>query len=131
MLTYQEFYAAVTLPRWAPPGWVFGVAWGIIYPLLAIATVWVLYRTVTHRMPVRVVLVLAVNWAANLAFTPIQLGLTPLWPASIDILLVLGTLAYLKVWAWRRDRLLFWLLVPYALWATFATVLQLTITFTN
>lgn len=131
MLTYQEFYSSVILPSWAPPAWLFGVAWGIIYPLFAVATVYVLYRAVTRQAPAHVAIVLAINWAANLLFTPIQLGLTSLWPASLDILVVLGTLAYLERWAWKHSRLVFWLLLPYLVWGVFATVLQLTITFTN
>ena len=131
MLTYQEFYAGIHLPVWAPPAWVFGVAWSIIYPLFAIATVYTLYLTVKRRIPAWMVIVLAINWAANLAFTPIQLGLRALWPASVDILIVLGTLGYFQIHAWRHARIVFWLLVPYLVWGAFATVLQLTIMGTN
>ncbi|HUO75623.1 MAG TPA: TspO/MBR family protein [Candidatus Paceibacterota bacterium] len=131
MLSYQEFYAGLTLPNWAPPAWVFGVAWSIIYPLFIAATVYAVYLVTKKRMPNAVLWALGINWVANLLFTPIQLGLRPLWPASLDILLVLGSLAFIQWRVWRKSEVVFWLLVPYLLWGTFATALQLTITATN
>jgi len=131
MRTYAEFYRSIDLPSWAPPEWLFGVAWGIIYPLFIVATAYTAYAVWKQRAPVALVWALALNWAANLLFTPIQLGLQPLWPASVDILVVLGSLVYFQRRAWRALRPAFWLLVPYLLWGLFATALQLTITFTN
>lgn len=131
MLSYQEFYAGLTLPNWAPPAWVFGVAWSIIYPLFIAATVYAVYLVTKKRMPNAVLWALGINWVANLLFTPIQLGLRPLWPASLDILVVLGSLAFIQWRVWRKSKIIFWLLVPYLLWGTFATALQLTITATN
>jgi len=131
MLSYQEFYAGLTLPNWAPPAWVFGVAWSIIYPLFIAATVYAVYLVTKKRMPNAVLWALGINWVVNLLFTPIQLGLRPLWPASLDILVVLGSLAFIQWRVWRKSKIIFWLLVPYLLWGTFATALQLTITATN
>ena len=71
------------------------------------------------------------NLAANFLFTPVQLGLKALWPASLDILVVLGTLLFLEYKVIRYSKLVFYLLLPYILWGAFATILQLLITFMN
>ncbi len=131
MQTYAEFYSSVQLPWFAPPAWVFGLAWGIIYPLMAVAGVYLVYLTLKKRLPAYLVVLFALNLAANLLFTPIQLGLTALWPASVDIVIILVTLAALEYKVWRHSKLIFWLLVPYLAWGTFATILQLTISATN
>lgn len=131
MTTYPEFYARLVLPPWAPPAWLFGVAWAVIYPLFGIATVYTVYLAYRGRASWGLVWLLASNWAANLLFTPVQLGLEPLWPASVVILVVLGTLAAFQRRAWRECRPAFWLLLPYLAWGLYATALQLTITFTN
>jgi len=131
MRTYQDFYQSIVRPDWAPPPWLFGVAWGIIYPLFAVTTLLTLLRASKGRVPWSMVWLLVANWVANLLFTPIQLGLEPLWPASVCILVVLATLVAFEWKAWRYYRLAFWLMVPYLAWGLFATVLQLTITFTN
>ena len=130
-MTYEEFYSSIVLPAWAPPQWLFGVAWSIIYPLFIAASVYFAYLVIKKRAPGTLLWVLLANWAANLAFTPVQLRLEPLWPASLVILAVLGTLAYVQWHVRRHSPLIFWLLVPYLAWGTFATALQLTITFTN
>lgn len=131
MRTYLEFYQSVVLPGWAPPSWLFGVAWSIIYPLFIIATGYLVYLVRQQRAPSVILWVLLANWVANLLFTPIQLGLRPLWPASIDILVVLGTLAYVEYRVRDYSPLIFWLLVPYLAWGLFATALQLTIMVRN
>ncbi len=131
MRTYQEFYAGIIKPSFAPPDWVFGVAWGIIYPLIIIAGIYLLYLTVKKRVPPYLIILFALNIVANLLFTPLQLGYTAFWPASLDILAVLITLAVLEVKVFKFSKLIFWLLVPYLLWGSFATVLQLTIATTN
>lgn len=131
MKTYPEFYQSIDKPFFAPPDWVFGVAWGIIYPLIAIAFVYLAYLTWKKKVPVTLIVVFAINLIANFLFTPIQLGLDALWPASVDILVVLGTLLYLEWKLLKYSKTLFVLLLPYLLWGAFATVLQLTITFIN
>jgi len=131
MRTYQEFYRSIHLPVWAPPQWLFGVAWGIIYPLFIVTTILTVWRAARGTVPWMMVWLLAVNWAANLLFTPIQLGLKPYWPASLDILVVLTTLAAFQYLAWQQFRPAFWMMLPYLAWGAFATVLQLTITATN
>ncbi|HTP56890.1 MAG TPA: TspO/MBR family protein [Candidatus Paceibacterota bacterium] len=129
MLTYQQFYSAVNLPAWAPPSWWFGVAWSIIYPLFIAATIVAVHLWMKKRMPSAVLWALGINWIANLLFTPIELGLKPLWPASVDIVIVLASLIYVVGRAWRVSKPVVWLLVPYLVWGVFATALQLTIAF--
>jgi translocator protein len=131
MQIYQEFYQSIQKPFFAPPDWVFGLAWGIIYPLIAVAFIYLVYLTSKKRVPTYLIWIFIVNLIANLLFTPIQLGLTALWPATIDILIILGTLVFLEWKIWRHSKTIFFLLLPYLLWGAFATILQLTITFTN
>ena len=132
MRTYQEFYSNIKKPFFAPPDWLFGVAWGIIYPLIAIAFAYTLYLVFKKKsLPISLLWVFVVNLIANFLFTPIQLGLTALWPASLDILVVLVTLAYMEYKFFKLSKLIFYLLLPYLLWGAFATILQLTIMFTN
>lgn len=131
MQTYAEFYNKIQKPFFAPPEWMFGLAWGIIYPLIAVALVYLIYLVLKKRAPNYLLGVFALNLIANFAFTPIQLGLTALWPATIDILIVLGTLAFFEFKIWRYSKLIFFLLLPYLLWVTFAIILQIAIVFIN
>jgi len=76
----------------------------------------------------------ALNLIFNFAFTPLQFGLKNNLLAAIDILLVLGTLIWALYAIWHASPEIRWVVyvnIPYLLWVTFATCLQLTITYLN
>jgi len=128
---YGTYYQSITKPFFAPPEWVFGLAWGIIYPLIAIAFAYFIFLVFKKRAPTSLIWLFAVNMLANLAFTPIQLGLGDTLLATFDILVVLGTLALFEYKIYRYSKIVFTLLLPYLLWGTFATVLQIAIVAIN
>jgi translocator protein len=128
---YQDWYALLAKPFFAPPPWLFGVAWGIIYPLIIIALLYALYLYFKKRISLGFIGVFALNLALNLTFTPTLIVTQNNALISLHILLVLLTLLWLISLAWKRSKLVFWLLIPYVLWGTFATILQLTITVLN
>lgn len=131
-MDYQTYYAAIDKPFFAPEPWVFGLAWGTIYPLIALAFVYLVYFTFwKRRLPTSVLVLFAVNIAANVAFTPLQLNYPGQIYATLDILLVLGTLVALEYILWHRQKIVFLLLLPYLLWGAFATILQVTIYILN
>ncbi len=72
-----------------------------------------------------------VNIVANLLFTPLQLNYADAIYATLDIVVVLGTLLYLQFEFYKQNKIIFFLLLPYLLWGAFATVLQITIYFMN
>ena len=131
MNNYSEYYQALIKPSFAPPEWVFGLAWGIIYPLMAIAFVYIAYLIHKGVLSKKVMWVYIINIIFNLLFTPIQFGLQNNVLSMIDILIVVGTLFYLQTILCKKSKLAFILLLPYLLWGTFATILQVTITYLN
>lgn len=127
MRTYQEFYATIEKPFFAPPTWLFGPVWSVLYILIGIAFVLTIINVFKKKLPVSVLIVFILNLICNAAFTPLQLGFEAFWPASLCILAVLGTIIALEVMTWKKARIISWLLLPYLLWVSFATILQLSI----
>ena len=78
-----------------------------------------------------IVLPFILNLIFNFAFTPLQFGLKNNLLAAIDILLALGTLIWAMVAIYPHARWITYIQIPYLLWVSFATVLQLTITYLN
>lgn len=133
MDTYNWYLQLIT-PSWAPPSWLFGPVWTVLYIIIAISFSMVFYRTFTKQIPRITALPFALNLVFNLAFTPIQFGLRNNLLAAADILLVFGTLVWALVVLWRVSSDLRWVVyanVPYLFWVLFATILQLTITYLN
>ncbi len=127
-------YAQFIKPWWSPPAWLFGPVWGVLYTIIAVTFGTVFYKAFTGALPWMVALPFALNLFFNFIFTPIQFGLKNNILASIDILLVVGTLAWALYILWYAAPELRWIVyanIPYLLWGTFATCLQLTVTYLN
>jgi translocator protein len=128
------WYSQLIRPPWAPPSWLFGPVWMVLYVIIAISFGTVFYKAFTRKLTWIVMFPFALNLIFNFAFTPLQFGLKNNLFATIDILLVLGTLIWALHAAWTASSELRWVVyanIPYLLWVSFATVLQLTITYLN
>ena len=125
------WYAQLSKPFFAPPAWVFGPVWTVLYIIIAISFGFVLVQCIKKRLPFLVLLPFGLNLIFNLAYTPVQFGLRNLTLASVDILLVMTTLVWALLAIWPRVRWVAWVNIPYLLWVAFATLLQLSVTWLN
>ncbi len=126
-----NWYSTLIRPTWAPPSWLFGPAWTFLYTLIAISFTRVFVMFFQKQIPFMVALPFILNLLFNFIFTPIQFGLKNNLLAAIDILLVLGTLIWAMTAIFPYSRWITYINIPYVLWVSFATVLQLTITYLN
>jgi len=117
------FYAQLVRPEWAPPSWVFGPAWTVLYVLMGIAA-WLVWRVEGYRAA-----------RGALALFLVQLALNALWSwlffgwhrgalAFVDILLLWVLIVATLIAFWRVRRLAGVLLLPYLLWVSFASALN-------
>lgn len=126
-----SWYAQLAKPFFAPPVSLFGPVWTVLYIIIAISFGYVLLQYFKRRLPFGVMLPFILNLLFNAAYTSIQFGLKNNVLASVDILIVLGTLLWALAIIWRRARWVAYVNIPYLLWVAFATVLQLSITWLN
>ena len=130
MKTYES-YAELLKPSFAPPAWIFGPVWSVLYLVIVGSFGYVGYLFYLKRIPFLVLLPFLLNIFFNLIFTPILFGLKNLPLASVDILLVLATLAWAMYSIFPYARWVAYVNIPYLLWVIFATILQLSITWMN
>jgi tryptophan-rich sensory protein len=137
MNTYN-WYQTLIKPSWAPPSWLFGPVWSVLYAIIAVTFGTVIYKAFTGNLPAGkaglpwiVALPFVLNLVFNFAFTPLQFGMKNNLLASIDIVFVLGTLIWAFVAVWPHLCWVVYANIPYLLWVSFATILQLTITYLN
>jgi tryptophan-rich sensory protein len=141
--TSYAWYQELAKPSWAPPSWLFGPVWSVLYILIAISFGTVFYKAFTKEIPWIVALPFVLNLLFNAAFTPIQFGLRNNPLAFADALLILATLLWglYALYSFGLTRHIetgassyAWIIyvnIPYLLWVTFASVLQGTITYLN
>lgn len=127
----NNWYQSIVKPSWAPPEWVFGQVWTVLYLVILFSFAVVFIRALSKDLPWLVALPFGLNLLFNFAFTPIQFGLKSNLLASIDILLVVVTLIWALIAIWPHLRWVALVNAPYLLWGVFATSLQFSITYLN
>lgn len=120
----RAWYPFLNKPAWNPPNWLFAPVWTALYVIMGIA-IWRAWRTGPAARPLLrgyfVQLVLNALWSV------LFFGLkSPGW-ALVDIGALWLLLAWLQAGLWRTDRAAGVLWVPYLLWVSFASALNLAI----
>jgi tryptophan-rich sensory protein len=130
-MDWITWYNSLDKPSWTPAPSTIGTIWSILYPIIFLTFLFVMVQCTRGKMPWLVALPFVLNLAANLIFTPIQFGLRSLTGAAIDIVIVWATIVWMMVAIWRYYPIVSLAQVPYLVWVSIASVLQLTITFWN
>ena len=126
-----NWYQQLAKPAWAPPAWLFGPVWTVLYAIIAVTFGYVGYLFLKKQIPFIVVIPFVLNLVFNLSFTPIQFGLKNNYLAALDIVLILATLIWALISIYPHARWVAYANIPYLLWVSFATILQITVTFMN
>ena len=119
----KSFYSQLVQPPLAPPPWLFGPVWTVLYAMMAIAA-WLVWRSGGFRA----------NRIALSLFL-VQLALNVLWSwfffawhrgalAFADIVLLWVLIVATLISFWRVRPLAGILLIPYLLWVSFASFLN-------
>jgi translocator protein len=117
------WYETLNKPAWNPPSWIFGPVWTMLYLMMAVAA-WLAWKKAQGR---RVLLPYYIQLALNAAWTPVFFGLKqPGWALVVIILLWLAIAWTIFIFR-SASRAAAWLLAPYLLWVSFATVLNFTL----
>ncbi|HEU5108118.1 MAG TPA: TspO/MBR family protein [Micromonosporaceae bacterium] len=120
-------YASLERPVWAPPSWLFGPVWTILYAMIAVSG-WLVWRRVGVGAPL---LPYAVQLLLNAAWTPIFFGAGAYGWALVDIAALWWAIAATVVAFRPVSRPAALLLVPYWLWVSYATALNASIWWLN
>jgi len=127
----QKQYREYVKPSWAPPAWLFGPVWTILYFVIAISFGYVGYFFFVGAIPGVVALPFLLNLIANVAYTPIQFRLRNIKLATVDVLFILVTLIWAIVVIHPYASWISIVNIPYLAWVCFASGLQITVMFLN
>ncbi|HYJ57291.1 MAG TPA: TspO/MBR family protein [Mycobacterium sp.] len=119
----SDDYQRLEQPGWAPPSWVFGPAWTLLYALMAVAA-WLVWRTGPSPETRRALTFYGIQLVLNAAWTPLFFGLGWRGVAFAELSMLVVMLVATVVLFWRRRPVAGVLLVPYLGWSTFALCLN-------
>lgn len=124
------WYQTIQKPSWNPPSWVFGPVWTTLYVLMGIAMylIWTQPRTEQRQ---RALYLNAAQLILNFFWSLIFFNLHAIGWALIEII-ILWVVIVQTMFAYDRVyKPAAWLLLPYIVWVTFATILNGTIWWLN
>lgn len=132
------WYTTLNKPSFSPPNWVFGPAWILLYILMGISVylVWNKYSQTPNENSKKKYL------RTSLQFFWIHLFFNAIWSliffglqnpalAFINIMIIWLMIIILIKRFWKINKWSSYLLIPYLLWVSFASVLNLSIWFLN
>ena len=122
----KDWYPTLHKPSFNPPNWLFGPVWTVLYAMMGVAASRVWCKAWGNRAR-RPLALFALQLALNLGWSVTFFGLHAIGAAVVVIVAleaaILGTMLAFR----RIDGVAAALLVPYALWVAFATLLNVTI----
>jgi translocator protein len=120
-----EYYSRLEKPSWAPPGWLFGPVWTVLYALMGIAA-WLVAGKggLASRTPL---LLWGAQLGLNATWTPVFFGLRAPGLALVNIVLLWLALVATVTAFFSRRPVAGVLLIPYLIWVSFATALNFAI----
>ncbi len=126
----NPWYQSLTLPAIQPPGPLFGIAWAILYTLIAVAFAMVWGTRNARGKPLAITL-FGIGLLINLAWSPVFFRLHMI-SLALAIIVTMLVVALATTFAFARvNRLAAWLMVPYLAWLCFATGLNTSILMLN
>lgn len=125
------WYVLLKKPWFNPPNWVFGPVWTVLYILMAVA-LYRVWRKGFKKREVKVALALFLaNLILNASWSVTFFGLKDIF-LSLDVIALLLIIIFVLIKKFSSiDKLAGKLLIPYAAWVSFATLLNFSIWLLN
>jgi tryptophan-rich sensory protein len=133
LFTFSEittWYATLNKPFFSPPNFVFGPVWTTLYALIGISIVLVLEKA-SKKKKKMIIALFVLQLVLNFLWSVVFFGGHEVLLAFLVILALWGSIAGLIIMFKRISVPAAFLLVPYLLWVSFATLLNLAIVLLN
>ena len=121
------WYAGLAKPPFNPPNWVFAPVWTILYAMMGLSA-YLVYEKGAKRKEVRKALaVFAVQLVLNALWSIVFFGAHMIFGAAVVIVLLWVLILESIVLFSRISKTAAYLLIPYILWVSFATILNISL----
>jgi benzodiazapine receptor len=125
------WYSTLNKPSFNPPNWLFGPVWTILYIMIAVAAYLVWQRRNHSELYKTSRFVYIIQLVLNFAWSAVFFGLHQVLGALVVIALLWVSIVACIYYFGKFSKVAAWLLVPYLLWVSFASVLNLYIYLLN
>jgi len=118
------WYDSINKPSFTPPNWLFGPVWIALFTLMGIALYLVLEKGWKKKKVKKAVTIFGIQFFFNVLWSVLFFGLRQPFYALIEILALWVTIALTIITFYRIDKRAGWILLPYIIWVSIATLLN-------
>ena len=127
-LTFKEpWYSELILPNFNPPSWVFPPVWSSLYLMMSLA-IWKIWINYFDN---KILKIYFVHIIFNSTWTVVFFGFHQIGYALINLLIILFFIVVLMKKYFEKDKISFYLMIPYLIWSCYAFVLNIAILVLN
>ena len=120
-LTFKEpWYSEIILPSFNPPSWVFPPVWASLYLMMSLA-IWKIWINYFDN---KILKIYFVHIIFNSTWTVVFFGFHQIGYALINLLIILFFIVVLMKKYFEKDKISFYLMIPYLIWSSYAFVLN-------
>ena len=125
--TSSSWFLDLEKPIIYPPGYLFGLVWSALYLMMGVSLYLVIEKT-KEKLPY---ILFGSQLVLNFFWTLIFFGLKNIVLAIIEIIALWGLILWTIIIFRKYSKPAAYLLIPYILWVTFATILTISIFLLN
>tara|TARA_B100000767_G_scaffold63128_1_gene59225 strand:+ start:52 stop:513 length:462 start_codon:yes stop_codon:yes gene_type:complete len=126
--TFKEpWYSEIILPSFNPPSWVFAPVWSTLYLFMAIA----IWKVWINSFDVKILKIYFLHLLFNSIWSIIFFGFHLIGLALVNLIIILVFIIYLTREYFKRDKISFYLMIPYLSWSSYALILNISIFLLN
>jgi benzodiazapine receptor len=123
----EPWYSEIILPSFNPPSKVFAPVWTILYILMSVA-IWRIWMKFSDR---KVLNIYFYHLLFNATWSVVFFGLHQIELALINLIIILIFIITLMKIYLKKDKLSFFIMIPYLLWTFYAFILNTAIVILN
>jgi len=123
----EPWYSQIILPSFNPPSWVFAPVWTTLYIMMSIA-IWKIW---TNSFDSKLLKLYFIHLFFNGTWSIIFFGFHQIGLALINLVIIIIFIIMLMKKYLIRNKLSFYLMIPYFLWSSYALVLNSSIFLLN
>ena len=126
--TFKEpWYSEIILPSFNPPSWVFAPVWTTLYLMMSIA-IWKIWK---NSFDTRILKIYFIHLFFNSTWSIVFFGFHLIGLALVNLIIILIFFIFFMKEYLIRDKISFYLMIPYLAWSSYALILNSSIFLLN
>ena len=121
-----SWYRNINKPGFNPPNWIFGPVWTLLFILMGIS-LYLVYTSPSSKIRTIALILFAVQFVFNVLWSYLFFGINRPDLAFAEIIILLGLIIATTIYFFRVNKISGYLLIPYILWVSFASILNFSI----